>query len=58
VNTLLAADLLDAVNPKALVYAPGPNGQLRLVALEFIVFQPPGTQRTRRRPRRSGRPSR
>jgi hypothetical protein len=30
---------VDPVNPEALVYAPGPNSQLRLVALEYIVFQ-------------------
>ena len=30
---------VDPVNPEALVYAAGPNGQLRLVALEYIVFQ-------------------
>jgi hypothetical protein len=35
----LLDDSVDAVNPEALVYAPGPNGQLRLVALEYIVFK-------------------
>ena len=28
---------LDPKNPEALVYAPGPNGQLQLAAVEYIV---------------------
>jgi hypothetical protein len=30
---------LDPAHPEALVFAPGPSGQTRLVALEYIVFQ-------------------
>jgi hypothetical protein len=30
---------LDAAHPEALVYAPNAGGQLRLAALEYIVFQ-------------------
>lgn len=30
---------LDPTKPEALVYAPEPNGHLKLVALEYIVFQ-------------------
>ena len=29
----------EATTPEALVYEPGPNGRLRLVALEYVVFQ-------------------
>jgi hypothetical protein len=28
---------LDALQPEALVYAPGPDGQMKLVAVEYIV---------------------
>jgi hypothetical protein len=31
--------LLDPARPEALVYQPLPNGELRLVAAEYIVFQ-------------------
>lgn len=31
--------VLDPQRPEALVYEPGENGQLKLVALEYIVFQ-------------------
>lgn len=41
----LNPDLLDAnvvaTAPEALVYAPGGDGRLRLVALEYLVFQEP-----------------
>ena len=30
---------LDPNNPEAIVYAPGPNGSLRVAALEYIVFK-------------------
>jgi hypothetical protein len=30
---------VDPTQPQALVYAPGPSGQQRLAALEYIVFQ-------------------
>jgi hypothetical protein len=33
-----AADV-DAATPELLVYAPGPNGQLRLVALEYLAIK-------------------
>ena len=46
-NPQLMADLTtDLLQPEALVYAPGPEGQLRLVAVEWIVrganSNPPG----------------
>ena len=31
--------VLDPLQPEALVYEPGKHGQLKLVALEYIVFQ-------------------
>jgi len=40
-NKALIDDLVvDVLKPEGLVYAPGPNGQLRLVAVEYVV---PGT---------------
>ena len=40
VNGNFAGDtVLDPQHPEALVYAPGDDGQLKLVALEYIVFQ-------------------
>ncbi len=30
---------VDALHPELLVYAPGPNGNLRLVALEYLALQ-------------------
>jgi hypothetical protein len=40
VNGGLVGDAtVDATTPEALVYAPKPGGGLRLVALEYIVFQ-------------------
>jgi hypothetical protein len=30
---------VDAATPELLVYAPGPNGQLRLVALEYLALR-------------------
>ena len=42
---LINGDLLDTVvvpsMPEALVYAPDANGKLKLVALEYVVFQEP-----------------
>jgi hypothetical protein len=38
-NPALLDDSIDATSPEALVYGPGPNSQLRLVALEYLVFQ-------------------
>jgi hypothetical protein len=47
-NAELMADLTtDALQPEALVYAPGENGKLKLVAVEWVVrgpnSNPPGT---------------
>ena len=40
VNGLALGDaVLDPAKPEALVYQPLPNGKLRLVALEYIVFE-------------------
>lgn len=40
VNGLLVADaILDVATPEVLVYQPLPNGKLRLVAAEYVVFQ-------------------
>lgn len=40
VNGGLVGDaVLDAARPEALVYQPRPNGKLRLVAAEYVVFQ-------------------
>jgi hypothetical protein len=36
---LVGDTVLDPERPEALVYEPRPHGQLRLVALEYIVFQ-------------------
>ena len=37
-NAELMADLsTDVLQPEVLVYAPGPEGQLRLVAVEWVV---------------------
>jgi hypothetical protein len=42
---LINGDLLDTTvdpaNPEALVYAPDENGKLKLVAVEYVVFQEP-----------------
>lgn len=34
-----AAATIEAATPELLVYAPGPNGQLRLVALEYLALK-------------------
>ena len=34
-----AVGSVDAMTPELLVYAPGPNGQQRLVALEYLVLR-------------------
>jgi hypothetical protein len=36
---LLFDGVIDAATPELLVYQPLPNGELRLVALEYLVFQ-------------------
>ena len=38
-GALVGNDTVDVRTPEALVYEPEPNGRLRLVALEYIVFQ-------------------
>jgi hypothetical protein len=37
---LMADNGVDPLEPEALVYAPGPNGQLHLAAVEYIVLGP------------------
>ena len=37
VNTDLLDDQLDVANPEALLYEPESNGQLRLVAVEYVI---------------------
>ena len=40
-NAELMADIaVDALEPEVLVYAPGPNGELKLVAVEWVVRGP------------------
>ena len=39
INGSLLDDTISATHPEALVYAPNRDGQLRLVALEYVVFQ-------------------
>lgn len=41
---LIMDGTVDAATPEALVYEPEPNGRLRLVAVEYIVFQAAWTQ--------------
>jgi hypothetical protein len=38
-GTLVGNDSVKATTPEVLVYEPQPNGRLRLVALEYVVFQ-------------------
>jgi hypothetical protein len=38
-GALIQAGTIDAARPQALVYEAQPNGQLRLGALEYVVFQ-------------------
>lgn len=40
-GALVASGQIDALKPQALVYEPMENGQLRLVAVEYIAFQQP-----------------
>ena len=55
VNGNFAGDtVLDPLHPEALVYAPGADGQLKLVALEYIVFQAPWDAQSGTPPRRFG----
>jgi hypothetical protein len=39
VNGALLDDQLDAAHPEVLVFEPRPGGRLRLVALEYVVFE-------------------
>jgi hypothetical protein len=43
VNGALLDTTLDAGAPEVLVYAPDPDGKLKLVALEYVVFKEPWT---------------
>lgn len=38
-NALVTAGQVDPLKPQALVYEPAANGQLHLVAVEYVVFQ-------------------
>jgi hypothetical protein len=39
--TFTGAPSVDATQPEALVYGPGPQGELRLVALEYLTLKAP-----------------
>lgn len=41
INGSLLDATLDPLNPEALIFAPDGNGQLRLVAVEYVTFQEP-----------------
>lgn len=41
INGNLLDTTVDPANPEALVYAPDKHGKLKLVALEYVVFQGP-----------------
>lgn len=41
INGSLLDTVVDPARPEALVYAPDRNGNLKLVALEYVVFQEP-----------------
>jgi hypothetical protein len=41
INGMLLDTTVDPTAPEALVYAPDEHGKLRLVALEYVVFQAP-----------------
>ena len=41
INGNLLDTIVDPTQPEALVYAPDRNGNLKLVALEYVVFQEP-----------------
>jgi hypothetical protein len=45
-KSLIDDNVVDELTPEGLVYAPGPDGQLRLVAVEYVVpgllSNPPG----------------
>ena len=38
-NPSLLDDTVNATTPELVIYAPGPNGQLQLVAVEYLVIQ-------------------
>ena len=38
VNPALVDPVFDPLQPEAVLYAPGPGGQLRLIGLEYIVI--------------------
>jgi hypothetical protein len=59
VNGALAGDAaLDPLRPEALVYEPDESGKLKLVALEFIVFQAAWDSENSASPSLFGRPFR
>ena len=39
-NPNLIDGVFDPLNPEVVLYAPGPNGNLKLVAVEYIVLKP------------------
>jgi hypothetical protein len=41
VNPSLVNDVFDPLKPEAILYAPGPGGNLRLVAVEYVVAKVP-----------------
>ena len=41
INGNLLDTTVDPANPEALVYAPDKHGNLKMVALEYVVFQAP-----------------
>lgn len=38
-GALIADSTIDALHPELMVYQPSPSGELRLVAVEYLVFQ-------------------
>jgi hypothetical protein len=46
--------MLKPSEPEALIYEPQPNGSMRLVGVEFIVFAADGANMRRRRTGRAG----
>jgi hypothetical protein len=54
-GTLVGDGDIDALRPEAMVYEPGPGTRLRLVAVEYVVFQADWDKNHRARPRLFGR---
>jgi len=56
VNGTLVGDAeVDALHPEAVVYEPGPGNRMRLVAVEYVVFQAAWDAQHRSRPALFGR---